>query len=754
MAIDRRAARLGVLATVSLVLMSAIGVRLWFLQGVQAASYERAVNAAKLRTVYIPPERGRIFDADGRILADNREILTVTVDWAYVRKKKNRDELFSRLAGVLGVTESALQQRYDPCYEAPAVPKCTKGNPYSPLLPLPLREDVSEDQVNMILERAEDYPGVDVMTEWRRVYPYAPLASHIVGYMGAITAETKARYLDAGYNLNERVGQFGVELSMEERLHGSWGKVVYEIDATGAIVREVSRDNPVPGEDIQLTIDLDYQQYAEQALETELKARRQVLVYNQLDVKTLGRTRVYQYTDTSGKKVDYPESVPYKAPGGAVVIENWSNGHILAMATYPTFDNRWMESGITSQKYAELFPSKNPDGSDLDPDRAILVNRAVQANYNLGSSIKPFIAWSAVNAGIITPNDVFDDQGTYLVRSIDPSRCEHKGGTARCIFKNATSSSTGKPTIYGPVTVESALAVSSDAFFYHLGEEFFIQGGDTLLKSEMERFGFGEHTGVELPFEWSGRIPDDAVKKNLIDTGKFGKNEVPYLVVGDNVQVAIGQGLMAATPIQLANAYATLANGGLLLQPTIVKAVLAPLTPDAGPAQADLSAAVVVESHDVPKVRDELEMPNEVRDPIVNGLRRVIRGRGVSYNYYHPSTGESLFRGLPARIDLHGKTGTAQGAANLPWNDSSAFGSFINDGAMPIAAYVYLEKAGYGAQAAAPLTKCLYYALYGVVDMDPVLISDPLDLTATVPAPARGLANPSCLGGTVGGVRD
>ena len=736
-----------------MLLMSAIGVRLWFLQGIQAEAYQRSVSASKLRTVYIPPERGRIFDVKGRVMADNRATLTVTVDWAYIRKEKNRDELFARLAGPLGVSELDLQRRYEPCYQAPTVPKCTKKNPYSPLLPMPLVEDVSEEQVNQILERAEDYPGVGVTTEWKRVYPYAPLASHIVGYMGAITAETKDGYVAAGYNLNERVGQYGIEASMEKNLHGSWGNVVYEIDARGAIVREVSRQDPVAGQDIQLTIDLDYQQYAEQALETEVLSRRSIQVRNPLDSKTLGRTRVYQQKLADGTMVDLPEWNNYKSPGGALVMENWTNGHVVAMATYPTFDNRWMEAGISGEKFDQLFPRQNADGTPLDPDKAILVNRAIRGNYNMGSSIKPFIAWAALHAGLWDRGRTFVDEGIYTLRTLDPKRCEHNGGVARCKFKNATVASTGKPALYGPLGIESALAVSSDTFFYNLGEEFF-RYGDKALKNELVRFGFGSKTGVELPYEWSGRVPDDAVKKNLIDTGKFGKNEVPYLVVGDNVQVSIGQGLMAATPIQAANAYATLANGGLLLQPTIVNAIYAPLTPDKGPALADLERGTIVESREVPKIKDQLEMPPDTYEPIIRGLRRVIRGKGVNFNYYHPTTGESVFRGLPADIDLHGKTGTAQSANKQPWQDSSAFGSFVSNPEHPYAMYAYLEKAGYGSGAAAPLTKCMYYAVFGKVDMDPVAVSDPLDLNSPLAAQPNPLANSSCLGLGGVGVRD
>jgi penicillin-binding protein 2 len=214
-------------------------------------------------------------------------------------------------------------------------------------------------------------------------------------------------------------------------------------------------------------------------------------------------------------------------------------------------------------------------------------------------------------------------------------------------------------------------------------------------------------------------------------------------VVGDNVQVAIGQGLMAATPMQIANAYATIANGGFRLQPSIVKAIFAPLTPDLSPGVADVQHAEVRQSFDTPAVKDILEMPPNVIDPIRAGLHRVVHGKGVSFGIYHATTGESLFKGFP--VNISGKTGTAQGAATLPWNDSSAFGAYSEQPELPFTVFSYLEKSGYGSKAAAPVTKCMFLALAGKVATDPVFAADPLDLNSTVAAPQQQLADASCL---------
>ena len=769
MAIDRRTTRLGMLALVSTLLVGLLGTRLWFLQGVEAASFQEKVTAAKLRTVLIPPERGRIFDAKGRIMADNQRILTVAIDWSVIKKPKNRQRLFERLSGPLKVPVIDLQRRYDPCFGAPSIPKCTKGQRFSTLLPLPLKEDVDEDTVTYLKERSEDFPGIQIVEQWKRVYPYAPLASHVIGYLGPITKENVNQYKSKGYNTNELVGAFGVELSMEDSLHGSWGKQVFEVDAAGGIVRELldQHVDPVAGEDIQLTIDLDYQQYAEQALETKLKQRRDlptdltlqdVAAHNPIDPKDPGgTTRVY----ASSKEFGQQEWIQYKAPAGAVVMEDNSNGQIIAMASYPRFDNRWM-GAIDGNKFDQLFGDKvDPITGKPDPDKSVLVNRAVQGRYNLGSTFKPFVAWSAMHSGVIGPNEPYLDKGEYKLESIPDDVC---ATGVRCVFKNASNIRTNRSSAYGPVTVADALAVSSDAFFYRLGEKFWeidehnasidpsLKGKST-LKDDLERFGFGQDSGVQLPFEWPGRIPDDAVKKELVDAKVLGKNEEPRLLVGDNVQVAIGQGLMAATPLQLANAYSVLANGGFLYTPSVVKTIFEPLVPDLQPGTADLSKGVVIRSFDKPAYKDQLEMPPDIIEPIIGGLARVtnafrVRSPGVSYpsTFYHTTTGEKLFETYPMKdLPIAGKTGTAQGASSYPWNDSSAFAAFSLDKSKPYTVVAYLEKSGFGAKAAAPVVKCIFTALAGKTVMDPVLPSDPLDVNSLIPAPPTQLTDSSCM---------
>ncbi len=732
MAVDKRATRLGVLALVGVILLGIVGARLWFLQAVQAEELQAQVNTTKLRTVPLLPERGRIFDADGRILADNERVLTVGVDWEVLRRSDDRSEIFRRLSGWIDVPVEEMEGRF-------------QSNVYSPFLPMPVVEDIDEPTAIAIMERIEDLPGVQIMEDSRRVYPYAPLASHLVGYMGRITAETKDAYQDAGYNLNERVGQFGIELSLEEELHGKWGYVTYEVDNASRIVSEVERVPAVNGRDVQLTIDLDQQQYAEQNLETMLQKRRLATATNPRDAETDYKTLVFR---------DYPREVPYKAPAGAVVVQNWETGHIIAMASYPTFDNRWFESDLGGGKFEEIFPAVDENGDPIDPDESILVNRAIQGRYNLGSTFKPFVAYAALNTELFTTGDYYVDTGTYKMNSVEAWRCE--SGLVRCVYKNATCPNL-RPCVYGAVDVETALAVSSDAFFYRIGELIMTENDyQPILQEQVRLFGFGADTGIALPFEFDGTVPDAELKARYAELGVISEEEGSGYFTGDNVQLAIGQGLLSATPLQLANAYSAIANYGFVMKPEIVKAIYAPGVPDASePGFADLSKGRLAEEPNIRgEVVREIPMTEEIRNEISRGLRRVITGPGTVSDYYHSTTGEKLFRTYPSSaIPVGGKTGTAQGQGNYPWTDSSAFAAYSIDPERPYTVAAYLEKSGYGSQAAAPVVKCTFLQLSGQTQADPVVLSDPLDPDSTDAAPRKYLRDTSCYKGEFSTVR-
>ena len=443
----------------------------------------------------------------------------------------------------------------------------------------------------------------------------------------------------------------------------------------------------------------------------------------------------------------YEEVNYYKAPAGSVVVMNHNSGEVVAMASYPRFDARWFTANVNAEKFAQVFPRTD------DPDRSILVNRAVSGRYNLGSSFKPFVAYAALNSGQLPGGAEYelDDRGSYKLVSIPKDRCDQG---VKCVFRNAICRATGAPCRYGEVDIEAALAVSSDVFFYKIGEEILTERGyQPVLESEIRRFGFGSLTNIDLPYEFAGTIPNAAYKKYLASLGVIAEDAGRAYYVGDNILFSIGQGLLSATPLQVANAYAALANGGTVFQPRVVRAILTPGTKNKSAGLADLQAASVVERVSAAAPREEIPMRPEVRDPIVSGLRRVITGPGVNFDYYHKTTGENLFRNYTG-MPIAGKTGTAQGFNNLPWNDSSAFGAFSLDATRPYSAFAYLEKSGYGAVAAAPVVKCVFLALSKQWRVDDLVPADPLDTASNIAAASTRLRNPLCLVSTALDARD
>lgn len=719
---ERSISRLGVLITVACMLMGLLTVRLWFLQAVDAPGLEAKVREVRTRTIKLTPERGRIFDLEGRIAAGNERILTITIERAVIAKPLARSQMWARLSGALNMTVSQLEDRY-------------QSKRYDQLQPLPLKEDVAEDLGIYLRERSEDYPGVDVREEWRREYPYAPMASHVIGFLGAIKKGSEEEYYkNLGYDPDARVGQFGVEQTYEAVLRGTPGYVKYEVDSRGRFLRQLERREPIPGNDLQLTIDLDIQQFAEQALQNELLLRR--------------RTEAPQVMQFGEPDPAYPEITYYKAPAGSTVVLNHDTGEVVAMASYPNFDNRWFNAGITSEKFGQLFPKTD------DPDMSILVNRAISGRYNLGSTFKPFVAYAALNTGQLAGGVDYTlvDRGTYKLVSIPEERCQLN---VKCVFKNAVCGN-GAPCKYGRINVETALAVSSDVFFYKIGEQIFTERGNRpVLEEQVRLFGFGSPTEIDLPYEFIGTIPNKALKQRLAASGAIAKEEGKGYYVGDNVQFSIGQGLLSATPLQLAVGYGAIGNGGKVMKPRVVRAIWAPGTPNGKSGRVDLSAGVIIKDFSAPVVVRDIGARPEVLEPIVTGLSRVITGPGVRSDIYHSTTGEKLFRSYPKRsLPIAGKTGTAQGAQNLPWNDSSAFAAFSLSKKYPYTTVAYLEKSGYGSRAAAPVVKCIFTALAGKIQVSPALAADPLDIGGFDVATPQSLPNPLCLVGSGSSVRD
>jgi len=644
---DSPRVRLGVLGIVAVSLFCALFARLYYLQVLAAPEFEQAAERNRARVVQLNPTRGRILDRDGRVLADNRLSTVVTVDRKVIASSSARAALFEDIAPILGTTPEALEDRYH-------------DGRYDQLLPLPLAEDVPPEVVVQVDEQVERFPGVEVADVPVRIYPYGTLAAHVLGYVGRLPESEAQERLRQGYQLGDTIGIAGVERIFEADLRGTPGWSKLEVDASNRVLREVERQDPVPGHDVQLTIDAEIQQLAEQALQAGLEAARQ------------RRPR---------------EGGPrYEAPAGSVVVTEPSTGAVLAMASYPAYDPQQFSDGISQADY---------DALTADDTSNPLINRAIQGEYAPGSTFKLVTAVAGVETGVVTPSVPINDTGTYKIPGC-------RGDITGCTRSNAGG------TALGRVDLPKALAASSDVYFYGIGADLWRfreeRGWQLPLQEVAARFGFGRQTGITLPAERAGRVPTPELKQRLHDEAP---EVFPYgeWFTGDNVNTAIGQGDVLATPLQLVNAYSTLANGGTVYQPNIVWRVLEAGTGGGGGRAVPPAPVVVREIQ--PRVQSTVELPDELRGPIVQGL---VDATSAPYG-----TAAAAFAG--SDVPMAGKTGTAQKGSRLASEETSLFVAFGPATAPQYTVGVVMEEAGFGSSAAAPVARVIVDGLSGASEV-------------------------------------
>ena len=516
---------------------------------------------------------------------------------------------------------------------------------FSPYRPVPLAVDVPEDKIVYIREHQEDFPGVDNSQVTTRVYPHGTLAAHVLGYVSEINDELEDRR-DEGYRLGDDIGKTGVEFSLEEYLRGEAGVTKLEVDSKGRRLRTLGQVAPVQGDDVQLTIDLDIQRLAEESLAQGLQAAQ-------------------QHWDRDQKK-------HFVAPAGAVVVLDPNDGSVLAMASHPTYDPSLFIDGISQPAFAAL----------QDPANHVpLINRAIQGLYAPGSTFKLVTALAALRDRLITPGETILDEGKIKI--------------GNRVFRNAGSHP------WGRVDMTRALAVSSDVYFYRLGNEYWRlrdQYGDGMQEVARE-LGFGQRTGVNLPSEARGRVPTPEIRRQLHeDNPEAFPNGEWY--GGDNVNLAIGQGEMVATPLQLATAYAAVANGGTVYQPRLAAQTLRP----DGELSEDLN----------PRVVRQLSFGPELRGPILAGLRgAVANGDGTAH---------AAFAGFSS-MAAAGKTGTAQVFGK---QDTALFVGLAPVPDPKYAISVVLEEGGFGGETAAPIARRILAGLAGEPPQ-PIRIAEAID---------------------------
>lgn len=670
---DSNRVRLGALGIVAVSLFLALFARLWFLQGIERQEFEAASVSNRLRVIHTEGPRGRILDRNGKVIVDNRTSVVVALDREPLREqlsglderipedvermKEILAEDFSHIAEAL--TSLGLPTTVEDVWERFADKR------FSPQEPVPVAEDVSVEVEQYLLERASEFPGVVVERRSVRDYPYGPLAAHLIGYVGEINeeelvarggelpgdsvpaSETPAVEVAGGkpYELGDSIGKTGVERAYENDLRAAPGRRTIEVNAKGEMLDVVSEDAPVPGDDVWLSIDIDLQAHAERLLAERIDSLR-------------------GGTDRQGRSTT--------APQGSVVITDPNNGQVLAMASYPTYDPATIVNGISSEVWAQF----------QDPASGLPLNNwAIQGTYAPGSTFKPFTALAGLRSGFLRPgNETFADSGVYRLQNCSGQKCE---------FQNA-----GRQA-YGSVDLPRSLTVSSDTYYYRIGEQLWLSRGttgETPIQDTALEFGLGQATGIELRGEAAGRMPTPQSRKEAHESNP---EAFPYgdWYTGDNVITAIGQGDVLVTPLQLVNAYATLANGGSLMRPHTVSQVTHPLDVTRPPGEpGNFEVVRVVE----PEVVRSVELPGEHLLKIAQGL--------IGATQSPDGTAHGAFQGSPTAWPFAGKTGTAQVSGKA---DTSVFVGWgpAGTGAPPSHAIaVIVPEAGFGSDVAAPLT--------------------------------------------------
>jgi penicillin-binding protein 2 len=490
-------------------LFAALFARLWFLQVMNAPKAQAAAANNGVRLIYTQAPRGLIEDRNGHVLVGNVNEPVIEVSRLVAAQNPS---MVGRLAPLLGMT-------------VPQLKRAINNLQYSPYVPVPVLPDASPQQILYIQENQNLFPGVQATTMSVRTYsPMGKAAGNIVGYVGQISQTQYQRLKVEGYQPGDQIGLAGVEAEYESILRGTPGVQKLEVDSRGNVLTTLSTTQPVPGDDLRLTIDGNIQMIAETALEQGMAAAQ------------------HTFDRVTGRN--------FSAPAGSAVVEDPRNGQVLALATNPTYDPAEFVGGISQANYHALL--NNPS----DP----LLDRTIQGQYAPGSTFKLVTATAGLQTGLITPSSVFDDTGSITIGNFV---AHNDNGAA-----------------YGDITLPTAITVSSDNFFNTIGLNLWYgrgNFGDDALQNVANEYGLGSPTGVGLPNEASGKIPtpESYVRDHQANPGVFTQAQ---WYPGNSDQVAIGQDEVLVTPLQLANAYAAFANGGNVLVPHLTLAAQNPTT--------------------------------------------------------------------------------------------------------------------------------------------------------------------------------
>jgi penicillin-binding protein 2 len=502
------ALRVGMLAALALAIFAVLFLRLWALQVLSGDRYLLAAQDNQLRSVRVEAPRGSIVDRAGRTVVSNVPGTAVKI-WTADLPKEGRYAMLKRLSQILKVP-------------LPQLTKAIEGRKDDPLTPILVKTAVHEEQVMVLEEQQEEFPGVEVVGTYLRDYEHGALGAQILGYVGEISPEELERLESKGYRGGEKIGKTGIEAAFDGYLRGEPGLAQLRVNSLGIPQTGLEPRRPAQaGNTVRLTIDVGLQRAAERALRDGIELARSKESWN--------------------------------ANGGAIVALDPRDGAILAMASNPTYKPSVYVGRADPKKLeplvdAEVAKERNYPG----------INRAVAGVYPPGSVFKPLTALAAISDGILSPYEYIQCT-PYSTFGLDELR-----------FRN------WNPYVNMPMTLTTALAQSCDTYFYDVGNRYYERGERerkywTAMQQWATKFGFGAPAGLDIGGEAAGLLPTPAWRKKVGRTA-WDRAWNP----GELIQLAIGQKDLTVTPLQMARFYAALANGGKLVTPHLVSAVERP----------------------------------------------------------------------------------------------------------------------------------------------------------------------------------
>ncbi|MBY8073193.1 penicillin-binding protein 2 [Vibrio fluvialis] len=521
-------------------------------------------------------------------------------------KVKNMDETIARLQQILTITPEQIA-----AFEK-------ERRQTRRFNSVPLLTQLTEEEVAKFSVQQYKYPGVSVSANLKRYYPYGEVLTHVIGYVSRINDRDIERLVregkEANYQATRDIGKLGIERYYEDLLHGEAGYQEVEVNSRGRVIRTLKYVPPTPGKDIVLNLDIKMQ--------------------------------LYVHSLFNGRR------------GSAVVLDPKDNG-VLAMVSSPSYDPNAFVHGISGKEYSELLNDK---------DRP-LVNRTTLGIYPPGSTVKPFIAVSALEEGVITPNTTRNDPGYWRIPNSKtrPFRDWLRWG-------------------HGKVDIIKALEESVDTFFYQIAYDM----GIDRLSDWMMKFGFGDYTGIDITEESKANMPTR--------DWKMARHRTPWYQ-GDTIPVGIGQGYWTATPMQLAKATSVLVHHGKVIAPHLLRSTI-----NNG---EEFSTQKETEYVTYPPITG---VPDKYWNMAIEGMYLVNHGKR--------GTARRAFQGL--QYKSAGKSGTAQvfGLAEGQEYNADELAEHLRDHALftgfapvddpKVIVTIVLENAGGGSSNGAPVVRQIF----------------------------------------------